>query len=342
MDVGAAKAVDRLVRVADHRQVAALSGEQLEPAVLDRVGVLVLVHQDLTERLLVGAAHLREQLEHVDRADEQVVEVHRIHAVQLALVARVDVGDRALEERADQLRVGLRVAHAVLGVRDLIVDRRRGEALGVDPVLLHAALDQPARIGLVVDRELARVAELVGVGTEHPRAGRVEGHDPHRTHAAADQQLSAIPHLRRSLVGERDRQDLARLNGPGGDQVGDPVREHTRLARAGAGQDQQRTVAVGHGVPLRVVQPVQQRLDLFTGLDHRLFPTVSGTVVVTDELREVCAWVAARSTLVRVVEERDRAAYAHELGVASCRSLERPGDLRRRPKPSARPRRLTG
>ncbi len=103
VDIGAAKAVDRLIRVADNREVAAFSGKQLEPAVLNRIGVLVLVHEDLTERLLVGAAHLREQLEHVHGAGEQVVEVHRVHAVQLALVARIDIGDGALEERADQL-----------------------------------------------------------------------------------------------------------------------------------------------------------------------------------------------------------------------------------------------
>jgi hypothetical protein len=36
------------------------------------------------------------------------------------------------------------------------------------------------------------------------------------------------------------------------------MREHARLARAGAGQDEQGTLAVGHGGALGLVQPLQQ------------------------------------------------------------------------------------
>ena len=102
-----------------------LAGEQLQPAVLGVVGVLVLVDEHVAKADGVALADLGEQLEHVDRADEQVVEVHRVHAVQLALVGAIDVGDRLLEERADHLGVGVGVAQLVLGVGDLRADRRR-------------------------------------------------------------------------------------------------------------------------------------------------------------------------------------------------------------------------
>ena len=49
--MSAPEAVDRLRVVADDRQIAVLGGEQLEPAVLDLVGVLVLVDHDPAERL---------------------------------------------------------------------------------------------------------------------------------------------------------------------------------------------------------------------------------------------------------------------------------------------------
>ena len=224
--------------VADDHQVPPLLGQQLEPAVLGVVGVLVLVDEHVAERAGVLVAHFLEQLEHVDRADEQVVEVHRVHAVQLALVGPVDVRHRLLEERADHLRIRIRVAQLVLGVGDLVVDRRRREPLGVDPELVEAALDQPARVRLVVDREPARVPELVGVGAEHPGAGGVKRHHPHRADPAADQQLGAVAHLPRRLVRERDREDLVRLGRVGRDQIRDPVGEHAGLARPGAGQDQ--------------------------------------------------------------------------------------------------------
>ena len=51
---------------------------------------------------------------------------------------------------------------------------------GVDAELVQAALDEPPGVGLVVDRELARVAEPRRLGAQDPRARGVERHHPHR------------------------------------------------------------------------------------------------------------------------------------------------------------------
>jgi hypothetical protein len=74
------------------------------------------------------------------------------------LVQLVDVCRGLLEERADLLAVAGRVEQLVLRVRDLALDRARREAFGIDVQLLDAALDEPDRVLLVVDRESARVA----------------------------------------------------------------------------------------------------------------------------------------------------------------------------------------
>ena len=70
---------------------------------------------------------------------------------------------------------------------------------------------------------------------------------------------------------------LARV---GGDQVGDPVGQHAGLARPGAGQDQQRPVAVGDGLALGLVEPGEQGFELGGGVCHGTDPTVAGAVVV--------------------------------------------------------------
>ena len=261
LDVRSPERVDRLVVVADDRQVAVLGRQQLQPAVLGVVGVLVLVDEDPAERLRVAVADLLEELEEVDRADQQVVEVHRVHAVELALVVLVDVRDGLLEVGPDEPAVVLGGAELVLGVGDLRLHRARREALGVDVEVVEDALDQAALVGRVVDRELARVAEAVGVGAEHAGAGGVERHHPHGPRRAADQQLDALAHLLRGLVGERDREDLVGARLLGAHQVRDPVCEHARLARAGARQDEQRTLAVHHGVALGRVETLQQLVD---------------------------------------------------------------------------------
>ena len=260
-DVGGAEAVDRLRFVTDDEEVPVLAGEQLQEPVLDAVGVLVLVDEDVAEVVGVALAEVGEELEQVDGADEQVVEVHRVGGVHPLLVELVDVGDRRLEERALLLAQGLGVAEPVLSAGDLALDRPRREALRVDVELVHAALDHPPRVGLVVDREAALVGEPVGVLAEDPRAGRVEGHHPHHPRRGAGQRPDALLHLPRRLVREGDREDLARPRHSGGQQVGDPVGQHPRLARPRARQDQHRTLAVLDGLRLRRIQPREQALD---------------------------------------------------------------------------------
>ncbi len=187
--------------------------------------------------------------------------------MDLALVERERIGDGLLEVRAHQLLVGLGVAQLVLRVGDLVVDRARRVALRVDAELVQAALDEAARVGLVVDRELARVAELVALGAQHPRAGGVEGHDPHRARAPADKLLDAVAHLERGLVRERDREDLVRARLTRALEKRDPVRQHARLARSRAREDQQRSLTVHDRLLLRRVEPGEELLDAVLGDD---------------------------------------------------------------------------
>ena len=53
-DLGAAPRIDRLVVVADAAQVAARLGEQLQPFILDRVGVLIFVDEEVAEALAIA------------------------------------------------------------------------------------------------------------------------------------------------------------------------------------------------------------------------------------------------------------------------------------------------
>jgi len=64
---------------------------------------------------------------------------------------------------------------------------------------------------------------------------------------AAQQLGGAFAHLACRLVGERDRADLARRKIAVAHQMRDLFGNHTRLAGAGAGQHQQRSIAVFDG-----------------------------------------------------------------------------------------------
>ena len=65
-----------------------------------------------------------------------------------------------------------------------------------------------------------------------------------------DQRLDALAHLVGGLVGERDGEDAERADALLLDEVGDAMGEHPGLARAGAGDDQQRSLGVHDRVEL--------------------------------------------------------------------------------------------
>ena len=239
-----------------------LPAKELQQAVLHPVGVLVLVHQHPPEGPAVAVANVPEQLQQVHGSDQQVVEVHRVGLEHPPLVQLVDVRGGALEVRALGAGVLLGVDQLALGRRDLGANGARRKALRVDVQLPLAPLHHAQGVGLVVDRERALVAEPLGVRPQDPRAGRVERHHPHEPRHATDQPLDPLAHLPRRLVGEGDREDLSRLSLPGGQQVGDPIREHAGLSGPGAGEHEQGSLAVGDRLALGRIQLREQALDL--------------------------------------------------------------------------------
>ncbi len=65
----------------------------------------------------------------------------------------------------------------------------------------------------------------------------MKGADPRRLRAF-DQRADPLAHLARGLVGEGDREDLARVDIALAEQVGDSISNRAGLARPGAGQNE--------------------------------------------------------------------------------------------------------
>ena len=158
-DVGATEGVHRLIGISDREHVSVLVGEQLQEPVLRVIRVLVLVDEDVAERLLPALTRLGEALEDVDREHQQIVEVDGVRAEELALVELVHLGDGLVVERGDPGHVRVRADEPVLRVRDLGVDAARRESLRVAAEVFETRLDHAHLIRLVVDREGRAVPE---------------------------------------------------------------------------------------------------------------------------------------------------------------------------------------
>ena len=88
-DFGPSPGIDRLVVVADAAQVAAGFGEQLQPLILDRVGVLIFVDEDVTETLAIAFEHVGMLAEDRQHVEQQVAEVAGVQSDQTRLIRPV-------------------------------------------------------------------------------------------------------------------------------------------------------------------------------------------------------------------------------------------------------------
>ena len=260
-DVGAPPLVDRLVAVADDAHVAMLGGEQPDDAVLRAVRVLVLVDEHVAPEAAVVGEDVRNLGEEADHQQQQVVEVDGARLAQPLLVARVDER-RFLLPRPP--RVAQRLGHGdhlVLEVRDAVHGGARRERAVGQLTLLQAVLHERQAIVLVVDREVRRQAQVRAVLAQDPHAPRMERGDQRRLEPDRRQQaVDPSRHLAGGLVGERHGEQVARREIAATEQPGDPVGDHARLAAAGAGQHEQRTVAGRHGFALGGIQIVEETL----------------------------------------------------------------------------------
>src|SRR3989475_6093627 len=161
--------------------------------------------------------------------------------------------------------------HVVLGDPDV---RRKqpgvlpaidaGEVLargpGVESQIAGGSLRLRQLVRVIVDGEAPRESERLGLAAQDSRSRGVKGRHPEALRVRPDQLLHALPELSRRLVGESDREDLRGAREAFPHQIRDAMREHARLAGAGARQDEQGPFAVAHGFELRRVQDLGERI----------------------------------------------------------------------------------
>ena len=261
LDPRAAPAVDGLVVVADHERDAGRADQRLHPRILDRVGVLELVDQHVAETRPVVIDQPRHVLPQLVAAQQQLGEVHHAVAAARVLVCLVQADHLAPRGVAVVLQV-LRAQPLVLLRVDEPRHLARHPARLVEAEAPDDPLHQPLLVLGVEDLEALRQAGLAPVHAQQPVRDAVERTDPERRRRNAELLLDAATHLARRLVGERHGEDAVRRHVLDLDQPGHAMREHARLAAAGAGEHEHRRERGRDGLALRVVQGVEEVGDV--------------------------------------------------------------------------------
>src|SRR6059036_2279018 len=134
------------------------------------------------------------------------------------------------------------------------------------PIMRERQLEQPVAeedglLGTVQHAEVGREADLERVLAQDAIAEGVERRDLDVRVAVRDERVDALLHLGSRLVGEREREDLVRSGPARGDEPGDAPGDDGGLAGPGAGDDEERPGVVGDGLPLRLVEPLEDAVS---------------------------------------------------------------------------------
>src|SRR6266567_2059629 len=236
LNVRAAPAINRLVRIADDADVLLLFSQQANQSVLKGIRVLVFVDQDVAEAIVVSVPNFRNIAQQAYRLNQQIVKIQGVILEQAFFVQH----ENARNRRAPLVDVlgfrakGFGVLASILRRADRRLHRARSQLLFIKTEIANAILREPNCVVLIVNRERAGVAGFhrLDVAAQDADAQTVKGRNQRRT---ANFQFSyesgdASAHLFGGLVGEGDGQNVARPDIALGNQISDAMRDDPGLA----------------------------------------------------------------------------------------------------------------
>ena len=236
---------------------AAAPGKQLQPAVLQLVGILELVHQNVAKPVLIVLTYRRIARQQLETTQQQLGKIDNPLALALGVVHAVDFHQLAVEI---VVRFHFRVTQPLfLGAVDELLHLARRVLLVVDIRALQQTLDGRQLVGRIKNLEGLRQSGVAVMRAQQPVAQAVEGAYPHTPGIDGQHRTHARHHLARGLVGERYRQQSVRADLPGLDEPGHPRGKHPRLAAACACKHKRVAWLQGNGGELGGIEVVEQR-----------------------------------------------------------------------------------
>ena len=254
----AAPGIDRLVVIPHAADVLVTLRQQPQPVILDQVGVLIFVHQDIPKRTMVLRQDVRVGEQDLDHMQHQIAEIGRVQNAQAGLIGliqrrRASVREVRFVGRSDPRRG----QPAILPALDRRHQGCRSPALLIDPFGLHHLFQDAQLVVRVQDGEIRGQPDMFGMPAQHPRTQGMECAQPQPLGRFAEDCGDPFTHLPGRLVGEGDGQDLVGKRAPGQQDMREPCGQHASLAGARPGQHQQRAVDGLHRLPLFRVQASQ-------------------------------------------------------------------------------------
>ena len=175
------------------------------------VGVLVLIHQNITEFVLIISAHILMLLQQLNGNEDNIIKIQCIVGLQLGLILIIGPGNM---HRPDiTVFLGpvhhlLRRNHIVLFLADGIEHIFMGKGFIIQAHVLDNIFHNALGVRGIVDCKTSGIAHPFNIPAENPAAGRMEGHSPDVVGLGAQQHRKPLLQFVGSLIGKGNGQNL--------------------------------------------------------------------------------------------------------------------------------------
>ena len=205
----AAPTVDGLVIITDGEDMRPLTGQQANPRVLDGIGILKFVHQNVLETLTVVFEQTRIFQPQLMGAQQQLGKVHQPGALTQRFIGTVNIDHLPLKGVTEVLDVLGALAFVLARIDKPLRLARRPPGL-VQLQITEYAADGAVLVIAVEDLEGLRQTGVLPVHAQQTMGQGVKGAHPHTPHWQRQQALDASTHFGGGLVGKGNREDAVR------------------------------------------------------------------------------------------------------------------------------------
>ena len=171
-NIGAAELIDGLIVITNHTDIFPLPCKQADQLKLRIVGILILIHADVAETVLIIFKDLGAGLEQMHGHTDQIIKIQRIILKQCLLIFGICFNKAFLPKvMLIYLRVFLWPYQLILRIRYLTQDRSFLDLLGIKLKLFEYSLHYGFRIIRIIYGKAVVVAYLVYMPAQYAHAG---------------------------------------------------------------------------------------------------------------------------------------------------------------------------
>ena len=244
VNIGTTEGVNTLCIIPHHTDMLMVLGKLQHNAVLCKIGILILIYQNVTELVLITRQHLGVVPEQQECVEQQIVEVHRICLPATLPISLVDVAKRrnlgCTVSFVSLLVVGIacRRNQMILGIRDTRLHHPRLVHFLIQPHFLDNGTYQAFTVCRIVNGKLRSEADIPGLDMQNAQEHGVKGSHPQMARPLRPHLTGyTLLHFARRLVGKGQCQNVPRLVAIL-QQISNLVGQHARLSRTGTGYHQ--------------------------------------------------------------------------------------------------------